>query len=1440
MAANDAQDGTFTIGVAAHICAASAGGPRFDPCQTAVQRSESENGIWLCQNCGRLIDADPRKYPVETLRTWKAEAQKRALKDLLSERTQGSLASTAPLGLSDAHSDGSSDTAEIFVRVQAAARLNLQAQKEATSWPNHHIDLNLSQIEDPTAVPFPISRLHLAMEMVNRIILVAPPGMGKTTTVLQLAEYALGVGAVVPIYIHLGDWSAGSVGLLQDVLGRPAFRSFKENHLISLARDGRLLLLLDGWNELDLASQKRLRIEITTLCQAPLNMQFVVTTRLQAAEVPMNGMKIGLNQLSEDQQMELARAQLGAPGERIVDTAWRIAGVRELIATPLYLSALLTKGSDQAIPSTKEGLLQLFVTQHERTGAHSEAVRGILDGCHAKILADLARALNDEGSTTLTDSAARGLISASLRRLEQEGQIADKPRIGDVLDVLTGHHLLVRSPSREAVYFHHQQFQEWFAASFVVDTMRDAAKNVSTARERLRVEILDRPSWEESVLFAVERLCRESGGHSAVANAIREGLSIDPLLAAEMIYRATPEAWDLIKSEVTEFIVKWHSPGTMDRAVSFILIAGKPDFASTIWSFILEAQPGLPRLRITPRFRHGVLGHDLATVLPRLSVAQRRQVLDLLAGDGDMDAMDLAVSIAKSEPSPEIQAEVIQHLFFRHADRHAAALLSSASTDVWSILSSRDYADEVSDPVIAAQLRQIRSHMLETAPAADRRLRWLLEQAPDSPDWELRVIGTLAAHDYPTDHMHVNGSLAEAARRAPLAFLKAMAGRAAQGLALPSGIGELLAALDPTDDRSVASIVLDFTKLDHRASILSVAAGPETVCALIERFLERSSRARTASDRHSQWQTANLIRERIGLTHQHLFLDGVLRIGMTADLDTISDLSRLVTLHGDIDERRAPLVVDCARRAQIISAVRHWANEVLSPRNTSRHRLADVAGVVGRLAMPELVPDLERLLAEDLSRHQIAREGRQAAILGGDLAASSDAAMNYGNIFRGALISIGSDAAIDVASRFLAHPGFAEEASWVLKHLSDGRESPVILPFRSEWPRFDIVAEARKRRTTIVLPQPKTELAERIFIEVERLLAADADEKRQLRAIQLTAVAMRMPHSNHDALVERVMALPRMPAAKLGLLTAMALDGVLLKSAILLEAIRFWLEDSPEATWHKRQHTWEIEPWLELLPYSDEPDQLIDAFSRVAAFYGAGHYHRFERVVSAIAYMPGEAGEKLMLRFARAYPDAVRADDWVRYFMRRSTVSSALGFVDLYLGGDVPMKREGADPWYTARSLAPLASGSPEFLAALRARYSVALPGRGTEMLECLFGEVCDEECLLAMIESYARRGKCYDGRMRRVVEALSTVRQPAAGGSGIIYIDPAPVASMRRTLFELVGGSCPSKSRLAAACLAETDRQRDDHGFAGDDRRHPNVLSGCPWPQLSPMDRPD
>ena len=82
--ANAAQDGIITIGVAAHICAASMGGPRYNPAQTTQARRGRDNGIWLCQNCGRLVDADPASYPVEKLKEWKRSAQEKAFHELVA------------------------------------------------------------------------------------------------------------------------------------------------------------------------------------------------------------------------------------------------------------------------------------------------------------------------------------------------------------------------------------------------------------------------------------------------------------------------------------------------------------------------------------------------------------------------------------------------------------------------------------------------------------------------------------------------------------------------------------------------------------------------------------------------------------------------------------------------------------------------------------------------------------------------------------------------------------------------------------------------------------------------------------------------------------------------------------------------------------------------------------------------------------------------------------------------------------------------------------------------------------------------------------------------------------------------------------------------------------------------------------------------------------
>ncbi len=67
--------------MAAHITAASAGGPRYDPTLTPEERRSVTNGIWTCQNHGKEVDDDVVRYSADTLRAWKhhAEVEARAM-----------------------------------------------------------------------------------------------------------------------------------------------------------------------------------------------------------------------------------------------------------------------------------------------------------------------------------------------------------------------------------------------------------------------------------------------------------------------------------------------------------------------------------------------------------------------------------------------------------------------------------------------------------------------------------------------------------------------------------------------------------------------------------------------------------------------------------------------------------------------------------------------------------------------------------------------------------------------------------------------------------------------------------------------------------------------------------------------------------------------------------------------------------------------------------------------------------------------------------------------------------------------------------------------------------------------------------------------------------------------------------------------------------------
>lgn len=76
------NDGHINIGVAAHICAASEGGPRYNVNMTSNERKSINNGIWLCQNCAKIIDNDESKYTTKLLEVWKSTAEQLTLAEL--------------------------------------------------------------------------------------------------------------------------------------------------------------------------------------------------------------------------------------------------------------------------------------------------------------------------------------------------------------------------------------------------------------------------------------------------------------------------------------------------------------------------------------------------------------------------------------------------------------------------------------------------------------------------------------------------------------------------------------------------------------------------------------------------------------------------------------------------------------------------------------------------------------------------------------------------------------------------------------------------------------------------------------------------------------------------------------------------------------------------------------------------------------------------------------------------------------------------------------------------------------------------------------------------------------------------------------------------------------------------------------------------------------
>lgn len=1398
------------IGTAAHICAAAPLGPRYDAGQSSAERSSVRNGIWMCRDHGKAIDSPDSEFTVAQLLQWKKQAEHESRRRVLQHESV-----PGP--------ERARDEPPV-ARLRAAAQADLDVFRRTVRWPKTSVSLalNVNGFDGPVKT----EALARASVVLDDLILVAPPGMGKTTTLFQIAAGLLSSGTGIPLIVPLGDWATRDTTILASILGRTAFQTVSEGDLRASASQPGVVLLLDGWNELDAHARKRACVQVDMLKAELPEIGIVVSTRKQAFNVPFEGMRIELLPLEEKQQMRIATALRGDAGATIIERAWRTAGVRELVTIPLYLATLLSLPDDVPFPSTKEEVLRRFVASHENETGHIEALYAATHGFQQDYLEGLAMFAMHGTSTSISDRNARRCIVGTATLLADDWQIASKPDPDDVLEALVSNHLLLRTADSLGYTFQHQQFQEWYAAG-ALERRIVAEIDRPGSREELRANIFDHPVWEEAILFAVERLAwGDAQQQTACGNAILAALEVDPNLAAEMIYRATNEVWALIASRIQECISRWHMPGTADRALHFMLTSGRFEFSAAVWPLITDEddQVSLRALRQRKDFRSAILGPGAEDRIKGLSTHARSVLLHEMAWRGDLNALDLASSIAREDPDPEVQAAVIEALAIRRADHRIAAILRNADEKTFDLVVAKDLVDDVDDDRVRESFKRARDRSAAAAQSDDDRLG-AIARADDSEGREDELADLIATIAVDSSQDATIRLIHQLWNRHPVAVARGLLVRLRNGRTLFPGADDLLASggivLD--DDALLALALAEPAKRDDGADAAASLLGPRTTGNLVDAFLDVDSRLRGgglhASEAH---EAARGLRTRIAHVPGSSLVTAVLERSSGATSTRLAQLAELLVRQTDGVLERSRLF-DANALATLRHLVEKWAVRMLAAGDARRSETAALARLAERAAAPALLPILKSLLDDELQRYRAFRAEAQASGWRPGPALDESRTPHTGQYER-AFMAIRSPHTTAVMEAYLIDEYFGESAARVLAEHWHIANEPPKNRYATGGVDFSGVKNMRKARAAAA--DWTSAQAEMIFATIERLISDDPKDEQKRLAVALGTIASRLPHGQRAGTMRKLIALASR-RKRADLLLNLVLSGEEIDIEDVAAGIAETFEAAKTERWILTQSDgYELKVWLQLLPFVG---RVMDALPVLRAMPPVQREPRFlKEMIAAFPDSPAPDAEAALFKLAEEDARFYTDYQWRRAALRLDTPTLAKRVVDLVTQGR--LSTAGSD-WEFVQTLARLIAASATVREQVYALLATGDLVPGLAILARAIAERPDEDglLLLARLEQQQKIG--FVGE--RAIKSVVTEHVPIEGWSGAYDVVPVAAGSLRRRLLALTtdGGA----DDVAARYLRIIDEYRDRYGMPETESRHPGLSSGKPWPFLRP-----
>lgn len=1415
-----------SIGDAAHITAASRGGPRYDPNLATEQRTSAENGLWACKNHHWTIDHDKDRFTKEYLKSRKARAEEQAASLAGLEADHG-----AKLATAIAAARGASE--RMIAQWRAQCRFDQTGIVE--------LDIREAQTEENTREVWPLTRVAASASQGHKLLLVGRPGAGKTITLIHLAErMSTGVDGPVPLILSVSGWVASGRDLASHVITQLTANGASPEAASLLLATGRLAILLNGWNEGAEAEQAR-AFELLNDFQLNHGLTgLVLTTRMTRHAPAMVGETVlEVMPLTAAKREAIVRAANLTDPDALLQ---KISGSRVLESvaeTPLFLAAAIKLARNgRPIPDSRAGLLESFLTDLQHTDNHAVRLRtGPCQDYHYRYQTNLAVEMTREGLTVLPTDRTHAIIGTASTSLIQTGLIGHAAAASAIAESLVQHHALVYLPDGGPGYaFLHQQFQEWFASRWLLAEVRRLSGHPDGPQiYLLQRAILNYPAWTEAINFAMESLVAAREVETAAA-LLRWMMPVDLIRAAELAQMAGAPVWASVRDQLIPALRRWHSMGGPHRdcALSAMLATGQPDFADLIWPHLEAGDQSMFHLcRLHKPFRLAILGPGATDRIARWP--EQLEMMFLRENSEDAGEDEIAYADERAQHGmPAVRVAALTLLadngrFARILDILFAAAFGDWSEEIYNdvlpdipVALFRPHADTLLRKFDATESLPLRGGIVECLrrvghpqwnELARGELNRALAELRAEPPFPMRnrEAPTPPAMRAIAHHTHMLWRTHKAWMAAWLVENI--------GVNLPDPLSHWLEEFPEDALVAMANRIVAASGTDYRGSTTLerlLACGSLRVATIfIDAYVEATVAGR---------DPLNLPRME-EMRRQSPAVARTLVDAILAKAETVADFAQLKALvealspvspfDSSLGEQIEPRQIEGLRRLVTRTS------DAIPTDDVARYYRPTLAVLLGSLGSPEDVATVARWVADDNARWEEHRRQVAEAAAARPLRRVRHYGVRYWNWYSGALALFRCPEAEAELLRWLEHPWLSAEGAEGLVGLSlvDGS-----LPRLPENDPFQRAASNPGCPLTDIRPAVQTR-ANAIVRAIERIEALPADTYSRRLLPDMVAALGRL----HDPrAVERLFALDRTSHGwtLLEVFGCLQARGMMLPGHRLAEALESFIAEHEQVT-HGNNDQWHsVVEALRLLLFSDEPAVAVDRMRRLPPARMNSYYAR--DIFALLAESPAPEAAALLTEYSSgaalsgstsgeliqaltASPDPRCHAKLLELLQLPADELPGSVQSDLQHGVLLAAERDSA---FRMQFTDAIRRGAVQWTQPLRFGRSIGL-----------------KEHLEALLQAGDLRPVERD--LHRIIEALSETHEPA-GSHGYYYVFPADATAIKQQVARLLNGG-GHNAEVASRLLASLRLKRAERGQPANEPLHPEIsmleTGGVSWP---------